>query len=66
VSDLITVTEPGVTLLSPETFKLTRRIEATLFNEEIQDAISLYGEDQACMMIGKQIFEQLKKAASTK
>jgi hypothetical protein len=60
MSDLITVTHSGKSMLDPNTFKVTKHIEADLHNEEIQDVVSTYGWDKAHEMIGKQMYEQIK------
>lgn len=60
MSNLITVTRSGLSLMDPNTFKVTKHIEADLHNEEIQDAVSTYGWDKAHEMIGKQMYEQIK------
>lgn len=60
MTDLITITDSGKTLLNPDTFGLTKHVEADLHKEAIQDAISLYGEEKVHALIGKQLLEQMK------
>jgi len=60
MSDLITVTRSGKSLLNPHSFDVTKHIEADLHNNAIKDAVSTYGWDKAHEMMGKQMYEQIK------